>query len=700
MSDLDLGDLNRRAHPRGRRRVPVLSWGREATRDLATAERREWLCANGIGGFASGTLAGTLTRRYHGLLVAALAPPLGRTLLVTKLEETAVYDGRGWPLSVNRWADAAVDTAGLEAIEAFRLDGTSPVWTWALGDAWLEKLVWMEPGANTTYTRYRLVRGRQPVALELRALVNHRDYHATTRQGGWSMAVQRVDGGVRVVAFGGARPVLLLAPGAEARPAHVWYERFRLAREEERGLDGLDDHLHAATFTARLEPGEALTVVASAEPAPSPDGQAAWRRRCLHEEELLARWQRGGTVTRSAPAWIQRLVLAADQFVVRRDAPGVKDGASIIAGYHWFGDWGRDTMIALPGLTLATGRPDLARQILAAWTAFVDRGLLPNRFPDAGEAPEYQSVDATLWYFEAVRAYEAATNDAATLARLFPVLEDVVGWLRRGTRYGIAEAAADGLIRAGESGVPLTWMDARAADRAVTPRTGKPIEINALWYNALVAMEALARRLGQPARPWQALAARVRDGFTRFWNENAGCCYDVLDGPDGADPSIRPNQILAVSLPASALSLDRQRAVVDACARQLLTSFGLRSLAAHDSRYRGHYAGNAVERDRRYHQGPAWGWLLGPFALAHFRVHGDRDTALSFLEPMAHHLEEDGLGSIAELFDGDPPHAPRGCIAQAWSVAETLRAWRTLAGRLGPGARRRRGPRAGTRVDR
>jgi predicted glycogen debranching enzyme len=335
-------------------------------------------------------------------------------------------------------------------------------------------------------------------------------------------------------------------------------------------------------------------------------------------------------------------------------------------------------MIALPGLTLVTGRPDVARTILTTFARFVDRGMLPNRFPDGGEAPEYNTADATLWYVEAVRAYVEATGDDGLLEALWPTLESIVTWHRDGTRYGIRQDPADGLLAAGEPGVQLTWMDARVGDWVVTPRTGKPVEINALWYNALVAMGGFARRLRRPARTFETEAARVATGFARFWNPHDGWCFDVLDGPDGADPALRPNQILAVALPASPLPPVRRRAVVDACARHLVTSYGLRSLAPFDARYAGRYAGDVAARDGAYHQGTVWAWLLGPFALAHFVAYGDAAAARAWLAPLADHVGDYGLGSIAEIFDAEPPFAPRGCIAQAWSVAETLRAWQTL----------------------
>jgi glycogen debranching enzyme len=683
----------------GNERLPmsaaIVDVGREICGNLATAEPREWLCTNGIGGFASGTVAGLLTRRYHGLLVAALKPPLERTVLVAKVDDSIAYDGMTRPLFMNRWVEGTVGPHGYRDIERFRLEGTTPVWSYACADALLEKRVWMEPGANTTYIQYRLCRAGGPVLLEMKALVNYRDYHSTTRGAGWRMKVEQVQAGIRVAAFDGAQPFVLVAEGAEVQPAHDWYHGFDLAAERERGLDSREDHLHAGTFRATLRPGDALTLVVSTEASPSRDGGTAWQRRQRYEEELLARWRKGQPAADQSPAWIQHLVLAADQFVVRRSLPndpegraagqpsgpteGRAEGLSVIAGYHWFGDWGRDTMISLPGLAISTGRPEVAGRILRTFARFVDRGMLPNRFPDAGEAPEYNTVDATLWYFEAIRAYLAATSDEALLEDLFPALEEIVRWHRQGTRYGIAVDPADGLLRSGEPGVQLTWMDAKIGDWVVTPRTGKAVEINALWYNALCAMREFARRLGRPADEWDAFASRARAGFARFWNEQAGYCFDVVDGPEGNDPALRPNQILAVSLPESPLSPERQRRVVDTCARHLLTSYGLRSLAPGHPQYQGRYGGGPRERDAAYHQGPAWGWLLGAFALAHFRVHGDPEAALAFLEPMGYHLTDYGVGSIAEIFDGDPPFTPRGCIAQAWSVSETLRAWVEVA---------------------
>jgi predicted glycogen debranching enzyme len=359
------------------------------------------------------------------------------------------------------------------------------------------------------------------------------------------------------------------------------------------------------------------------------------------------------------------------------DAPKDSEGKSVIAGYHWFGDWGRDTMIALPGLTLITGRADIAKQILTSFARYIDGGMLPNNFPDAGGKLEYNTVDAGLWFFEAVRQYFAATQDAETLAKLFPVMAQMIDAHVAGTRYQIHVDQIDGLLYAGEPGLQLTWMDAKVGDWVVTPRIGKPVEINAFWFNALDTMAGLAPAAKQSAEPFAKLAERAKQSFAKFWNNSGGYCYDVIDAPGiGNDAALRPNQIFAVSLPQSPLPAEQQKAVVDICARRLLTSYGLRSLAQSESGYQGHYGGGVRERDGAYHQGTVWGWLLGPFVLAHLRVYADRAAAMSFLEPLGKQIHSHGLGTLSEIFDGEAPFTPRGCIAQAWTVAEVLRAWR------------------------
>ena len=665
----------------------VVDFGRDICCDLQAAESREWLVTNGMGGYAFGTIAGDQTRCYHGLLVAALQPTLGRTLLVAKLDETARYASQEFALFTNRWADGSVAPEGYRNIERFHLEGTTPVWTFALADALLEKRIFMQSGANTTYVLYRLVRAGSPVELSIKVLADYGDEHCVTVGRTQPMVVTPVERGLKVVAVEGATPFYVLSDSATALPAKDWYRNFDLAAERARGLPDRTDHFFAGEFRVTIAPGGSLTIVASTAATPALIGEAAFVKRQFETGALLDRFfaANNGTAQAASPA-VQQLVLAADQFVVARPLDGAADGKTILAGYPWFSDWGRDTMIALPGLCLSTGRPWLARNILRTFSRFVSEGMLPNQFPRAGAAPVYNTVDATLWYFEAVRQYFEAASDIGLLNELYPALDSIIDAHVRGTRYHIRVDPADGLLYAGEPGVQLTWMDAKVGDRVVTPRVGKPVEVNALWLNAAASMARFARALGRNDAQYENLAKHARIGFAKFWNPEKQFCLDVIDSPessDGTDPTLRPNQILAVSLPETALTTEQQRAVVDVCARELLTSFGLRSLAPTEAGYHAHYSGSPEERDAAYHQGTAWGWLLGPFALAHFRVYQNAEEAMSFLEPMFQHIKAAGLGTASEIFDGDAPFTPNGCIAQAWTVGETLRAWRAITAARG-----------------
>lgn len=644
-----------------------VSFGRES---FSFFEEREWLATNGLGSFASGTVAGHLTRRYHGLLIAALDPPLGRTLLGVKLDEIATCAGKAYPLSTNRWESQALEPEGYKNIESFHLDGTIAVWRFQLGQSLIEKRIWMEPKANTTYVFFQIVEAPVPVQLTLKAIANFRGYHNTTHANGWRLEVSEIAKGLKVNAFQGATPYYILSDRAKATIKNEWYNRYFLSKEQERGLDCVEDHLHAGTFDIVLKKGESATLLFTTESSPQLDGSAALQRRKHYEKELLAK--------QNKPDWIKQLTLAADAFIVDRPTQGSKNGKTIIAGYHWFGDWGRDTMISLAGLTLTTGRETIAKSILQTFAKFVDQGMLPNRFPDSNQKPEYNTVDATLWYFQAIRAYYEATKDLSLIQELFPILSDIIHWHQKGTRYQIRVDPNDGLLYAGEKGVQLTWMDAKIGDWVVTPRIGKPVEINALWFNALKIMGEFAQLLKQPSDAFDRASQQASDGFQRFWNLEKQLCYDVLDGPDGNDLTIRPNQIFAVSLPYSPISSEYQKSIVETCGQRLFTPRGLRSLDPSDSRYRGRYSGSPSERDAVYHQGTVWAWLLGPYALAHYRVYKNQKESLKILEPMAAHLLDAGLGTCSEIFDADSPFTPRGCIAQAWSVAEILRAWHQL----------------------
>jgi predicted glycogen debranching enzyme len=664
----------------------MIAFGREVCGNLEYAGKLEWLVTNGIGGYASGTIAGLLTRTYHGLLIAALKPPLGRTLLLAKIDDTANYDGQDYPLFSNHWATGVIEPHGYRYLEQFHLEGATPVWTYALQDALLEKRIWMQQGANTTYIHYTYVRSLHSpsapaIQLSIKALVNFRNHHEVIHIGQLpKMRAELEDQGIKVTAFNGITSFYLLSASANATLNNDWYADYYLPMEAYRGLDAVEDHMDAGVFQATLQPGETITLVASTQPRPMLNGKNAYLDQQAHERRLytaaLPAKNDETTIPKEDLDTIRQLALAANQFIVQRVSVTEPQGNSIIAGYHWFGDWGRDTMISLPGLTLATGRPDIARRILRTFAAYVDQGMLPNRFPDEGETPEYNTVDATLWYFEALRAYHVASGDDDLLNELFPVLQEIISWYLRGTRFKIHCDPQDGLIYAGEPGVQLTWMDAKVDDWVVTPRIGKPVEINALWFNALKVMEDIADRLKQDASIYHSVAEKAQQGFDRFWNQEKGYCYDVLDSPSGDDLSLRPNQLFAVSLMHSPLNHERQRAIVDTCARHLLTSHGLRSLSPDEPGYIGRYGGDRRQRDAAYHQGTVWAWLIGPFISAYLRVYDDPVAAKTYLAPLLRHFSSAHcIGSISEIFDGDPPFEPHGCIAQAWSVAEVLRVW-------------------------
>ncbi len=661
------------------RGLPPIRFGRAICGDLLQAERREWWVANGLGGYAAGTIAGSLTRRYHGLLIAPIEPPLGRRLLFSKADATASNGTNTWPLFTNRWQDGAIVPAGYQSIESFSLDRSVPVWTFRLSGPRIEQRIWLEPGANTVHVAWRLSpdppEALENWSLQVTLLANNRDHHGPTDTQQFHPVLEIVGDRLRVI--DGQRSTLtIIAPGGQIESQQTWYRRFDLPLEAERGLEATDHHLCIGTVTIALVRGQWRGLVASLQPDPATDLEAALARRLAHDEQVLA------ASPNDAPRWIRRLSLAADAFLFARPLPDAPNGVSIIAGYPWFGDWGRDTMISLPGLTLATGRPELARRILQTFARFVSQGMLPNVFPGAGDRPDYNTADASLWFFEAWRAYVEHTADLAALRDAFPVLADMIDWHLRGTRYGIGVDGADGLLRAGEAGIQLTWMDAKVDGWVVTPRIGKPVEINALWYNALRIMADFARQLGEPDR-FSALAAMAQKSFERFLRPDGEGLHDVIDGPDGADLRIRPNQLFAVSLPHSPLSIDTQAAVVRVCRKNLLTSYGLRSLAPGSAEYHPNYLGDVWQRDGAYHQGTVWGWLLGPFALAVYRVTGDAAAALGLLEPMQDALTDMAVGTLGEIFDADPPHHPRGAPAQAWTVACTLDALQKLMAACG-----------------
>ena len=645
-----------------------MRFGKGEWRSFERGIEKEWLVTNGLGGYASATIIGANTRKYHGLLVASLSPPVRRTLLLAKLEERVAAGGRIYNLATNQ-TDGGVTEFGFVHLQQVSLN-PFPSFVYSFGDMTLQKQIFMVYGENTTVIIYRFFNGAAPAVLQLTPLINCRDFHWTTRRGQLSFRQEKLPHGTMVSGVPGAPPLRLSCSAGVYQPGENWFERMFYIREKERGENHLEDHFIPGVFSVSLaaEQETTVTFIATAEDVFTLDGPALLELEKRRQHQLV---ERAGYRDDLAG----RLVQAADAFIVHRRSTGAK---SIIAGYHWFNDWGRDTMIALPGLTLVTGRFTEAREILLTFARYCKDGLLPNAFPDADEEPLYNTVDASLWYFHAVWKYLQYTGDYVFVRdELYPVMKEIIRRYVEGTRFNI-KMAADGLLAAGSPGLQLTWMDAKVDGWVVTPRHGKPVEINALWYNALCVLRELAARYGE-AFPYDRLPGRVKENFLRqFWYEEGQYLYDVV-GAEGKDASLRPNQIIALYLPHTMLDREPAEQVLRRVWLELYATYGLRSLAAGHPDYRGVYAGDRVQRDGAYHQGTVWGWLIGPFITAYRRVHNyspaSRLQALRFINPFRDQLRDHGVGYISEIFDGNEPLLPRGCIAQAWSVAEVLRAY-------------------------
>ncbi len=658
---MEISGIDEKAAP-----TNVISLPKNIVGDFAQALRYEWLETNGIGGWASSTVCGANSRRYHGLLVAATRPPTERKVILSRLDETIIISGKRYELGCSRFP-GVVHPRGFTFLEKFEKD-LFPVFEYGVAGVTIRKTIAAIYGENTTLIRYEFSPATAELELELLPLAAFRDYHSLTHANdSVQTAVQFADGILSFQMYPGFPQLFIAASGAQFHSGPDWYYNFEYDREKERGLDYREDLFTPGTLHLKLSGSGPLMIVISTE---NPSGRAP-------EELFRLEKQRRNRVVSDIPRknfLLRTLTLAADQFIVRRGA----DLRTIIAGYHWFTDWGRDTMIALPGLTLATGRIEDGRKILKAFAEFVDEGMLPNRFPEAGERPEYNTIDATLWFFVAIFHYWKITSDNPFIINeMLPVLSDILEWHYRGTRYNI-HVDDDGLLYGGKPGAQLTWMDAKIGDWVVTPRQGKAVEINALWYNALKIYADLLIEAGRmmEAKRVTADARKTKLQFIKqFWMAEKGYLRDFIDGPE-RNEDLRPNQIFALSLPFSLLEEKKARSVLQTVQKFLLTPFGLRSLSPDHPDYRGRYGGDPFRRDSAYHQGTVWSWLLGPFLTALVRVRGEpgRREAKKILRKFESHLCQAGVGTVSEIFDGDPPHTPRGCIAQAWSVGELLRA--------------------------
>lgn len=659
---------------------------RASERDLGPDLSRDWLVTNGLGGYASGTVLGVPTRRYHALLVAALPAPRGRMIVLNQLVER--YEGADGASArfggMEKVGESGVTPPVDDSLREFRLEAGLPVWTFSVGEATLERRVVLVHGRNEAHVMFRVVSGEGPVRVRLRPFWNIRAHDAPVSTPLEEDFAWKVDGARVEVPETAIRPgvrLQLRGPRAEVEENPEVADDLFYRVEAERGDSERGDLRSPGEFSIEVVPGRSSGLSVSL---------SDWEAFAGADlEDVLEREQgRRAALLAKAPEKARRgvaaeLVLAADTFLIRpatrERSEGGELASTVIAGYPWFTDWGRDTMISLPGLTLSTGRFEEARHLLRTFADALRDGLIPNLFPEGQAEGVYHTADATLWYFHALEAYVQATGDRAFLEELLPRMLEVIERHRAGTRFGIGVDPKDGLLRQGAPGYQLTWMDAKVGDWVVTPRRGKAVEINALWYNALRLASSWVReaRSDAEAEPMARLADQARESFNRrFWNPATKALFDVVDGEEGDDPTIRPNQVLAVSLPHAVLDRERWEAVVSVCERLLRTPVGLRSLAPGSEHYHPRYIGDLQARDAAYHNGTVWGWLIGPFLDAWLKVYpDDREGARERLLGFVPHLDEECVGSISEIFDAEPPFTPRGCFAQAWSVAEVLREW-------------------------
>jgi predicted glycogen debranching enzyme len=651
---------------------------------------REWLVTNGLGGYASGTVSGAPTRRFHGILIAALPNPHGRTMMLNDVsEQVSCPAGEQFDLGGEETASGAMNLPGLQHLQAFRLEAGLPVWIYRCGNQVLEKRIHLVNRQNTSHVTY-IWKGGAAATLRLRPAMYFRPHEGNLS--GLDATKYSIEGGEgwTKVSDGSQLPCLRLGinrSNATFREQEKLIPDLHFRTEKARGYDYVGDLWSPGYFELEIKPEDRVTLIASTE-------ELAVLEALDAEEAFHAEMERRRRLISTCnpalhDAFGGELALAADQFLITptgrvgdtaRALASGDEIRTVIAGYHWFTDWGRDTMISLEGLTLITGRHAEAGYILRTFAHYVRDGLIPNMFPEGKTSGLYHTADATLWFFHAIARYLEYTDDRATLRLLLPQLCDIVQCHLEGTRFGIRVDPEDGLLAQGAEGYQLTWMDAKVGDWVVTPRRGKAVEINALWYNALRLLEGWMREERGPevAKEFGEKADRAYGSFNRrFWNEETQYLYDVIDSQHGGDdPSLRPNQIFAISLDHPILDRKRWKSVLEAVQQKLLTPVGLRSLSPDHPDHKSRYDGDLRARDAAYHQGTVWGWLIGPFIDAYLKLYPPHhEQAREFIKGFTHHLNEGCIGSVSEIFDAEPPFTPRGCIAQAWSVAELARCW-------------------------
>lgn len=644
-----------------------MKFGKSDIKDFETGTAKEYLLTNGLGGFCSSTICGCNKKKYNALLIASLNPPVDRVLLLSKLDETIFIDNKEYCLAVNQTGEDNAETEGLNYLDSFEYD-YFPKFLYNVNGILIEKKLTMVYGENKTVVNYKIRNNNKSVKIRIDALINNRDHHENTKENGFCCS-QKTNSNGAIVSFNiNDIKLYLQSDKAKYKEENKWHSGLYLKEEEERGFEPIDNNYISGYFYISLEPKEYIefNIIAASEPIENTDGEKYFTAETKRKDELINKLTIKDEITKI-------LTFASDQFIVKRKSTNT---STVIAGYPWFTDWGRDTMISLPGLTLVTGRYEDAKELLITFAKYIKNGLVPNMFPDTGVEPMYNTVDGSLWYFIAVYKYLQYTKDYSFIEKeIFPQLTSMVEHHINGTDFKIKMDEEDYLLSAGDKSLQLTWMDVKIGDKTITPRQGKAVEINALWYNAICIYALLCRKFNIEYKKYEELAKKVKASFlNKFWSENNNYFYDYIDG-EYKNLQIRPNAVIAISLPFQIAEKSMAVKVLEKAFEKLYTPYGLRSLSKDDQEYIGVYKGNYVARDSAYHQGTVWTWLMGPFITAVSKYYEDAELTRRLFETFYDHLSDCCIGNVSEVLDGDSPYIPRACSAQAWGTAEMLRVY-------------------------
>lgn len=643
-----------------------MRFGKESLKDFQTAISKEYLLTNGLGGFCSSTICGCNRRKYNALLIASLNPPVDRVLLLSKLDETIFIDNKKYNLFTNQTEKNKIES-GLKYLSSFEYN-YFPEFNYDVKGVLIQKKITMIYGKNTTVVNYKVRNNNKPVKIKIDVLINNRDHHSNTKKGDFCCRQETNINGAAIGFNINDTKLYIQSDKAKYEEENIWHKGLYLKEEEERGFEPVDVNYISGCFYINLQPEECaeFSIIASAEPIVNTDGEKYFTAEQNRKDKLINKLPVKDDITK-------KLALTCDQFIVKRKSTNT---STVIAGYPWFTDWGRDTMISLPGLTLVTGRFEDAKELLITFAKYIKNGLVPNMFPDTGVEPVYNTVDGSLWYFIAVYKYLQYTKDYEFIEKeIFPRLTSMIEYHINGTDFKIKMDPKDCLLSAGDSSLQLTWMDVKIGDKTITPRQGKAVEINALWYNAVCIYAQLCRKFNKGYSKYEQLSRKIKKSFLdKFWNEEKNYLYDYIDG-DCLNDQIRPNAVIALSLPFEIAEKGMAVKVLETAFEKLYTPYGLRSLCKEDKEYIGIYKGDYISRDSAYHQGTVWTWLMGPFITAVNKYYHDKQLTKNLFYTFYDHIYDCCVGNVSEVLDGDDPYTPRACSAQAWGAAEMLRSY-------------------------